>query len=56
MQCCQVNGELSQPLKMITRIRQGSILGPLLLLIYVTVLPNSLKKAKCDMFTDNYLT
>ena len=52
-QYCQVNDHLSNPLEMICGIPQGSILGPLLFLIYVNDLPNCLKYTKCNMFADD---
>ena len=50
---CQVNGKLSEPRTIITGIPQGSILGPLLFLVYKNDLPNCLKSADCDMFADD---
>ena len=52
-QYCQVNDHLSNPLKMICGKPQGSILGPLLFLIYVNDFPNCLKYTKCNMFADD---
>ena len=53
IQYCQVNGKLSEPRTIITGIPQGSILGPLLFLVYINDLPNCLKNADCDMFADD---
>ena len=52
-QVCQVNGKLSLPRNIITGIPQGSILGPLLFLIYVNDFQNCLTNTECDMFADD---
>ena len=52
-QVCQVNGKLSLSRNIITGIPQGSILGPLLFLIYVNDFPNCLTNTECDMFADD---
>ena len=52
-QYCQVNGNLSESRTIIIGIPQGSILGPLLFLIYINDLPNCLKNVDCEMFADD---
>lgn len=52
-QYCMVNGRLSQPLTVKTGIPQGSVLGPLLFIIYVNDLPNCLESTRCNLFADD---
>ena len=51
-QYCQINGQLSDPLTVITGIHQGSALGPLLFLIY-NDLPKCLGHTNINMFADD---
>jgi hypothetical protein len=56
-QQCQVNGCLSNKGEIICGIPQGSILGPLLFLIYINDLPNSLKTiTPCLCADDNQIS
>ena len=52
-QYCQVDGNLSQPSSVLGGIPQGSILGPLLFLLYTNDLPNCLSDTKCNIFADD---
>ena len=51
-QVFQVNGKLSLSRNIVTGIPQGSILSPLLFLIYANDFPNCFTNAECDMFAD----
>jgi retron-type reverse transcriptase len=52
-QYCQVNGGISKQSSMISGIPQGSIIDPLLFLLYINDLPNCLNSVKCNMFADD---
>ena len=52
-QQCQINGFLSKKGKIISGVPQGSILGPLLFLIYINDLPNCLKSTIPCLYADD---
>ena len=52
-QMCTVNGVLSKKNLVTCGIPQGSILGPLLFLIYINDLPSSLEHSSSRMFADD---
>ena len=52
-QRCQLNGMLSDQRGITCGIPQGSILGPLLFIIYINDLPNCLKHTTPRMFADD---
>ena len=52
-QRCSVNGKLSTAHTLSCSVPQGSILGPLLFLISINDLPNSLRDAVPRMFADD---
>ena len=52
-QVASINGSLSTSMTIETGVSQGSILGPLLFLIYLYDLPISLEHCKIDMYADD---
>ena len=52
-QCVSINGILSDNLPVISGVPQGSILGPILFLIYVNDLPSTASSSTALMFADD---
>ena len=53
LQVCSVNGKLSNPRIVSCGVPQGSILGPLLFLVYINDLPNCLQFTSARLFADD---
>ena len=52
-QVCNINGQSSSPKTIITGVPQGSILGPLLFLLYINDLPECLSKTTPRLYADD---
>ena len=52
-QKCYVNGHLSNNRTLLCGIPQGTILGPLLFLLYINDLPNCLEHSQARMYADD---
>ena len=53
MQKCKANGLVSPPQKVLCGVPQGSILGPLLFLVYINDLESCLKYMKVQLYADD---
>ena len=53
IQCCNVNGKTSGYREITCRVPQGSILGPLLFILYMNDLPAFIPNAKIRMYADD---
>ena len=53
LQQCQVNGQLSSPRTITCGVPQGPILGPLLFLLYINDMPDSLSHSTPSLYADD---
>ena len=52
-QIVNINGQLSSPKLIKTGVPQGSVLGPLLFLLFINDFPSCLSNATCNIFADD---
>ena len=52
-QCVKLNGITSSFLDVVMGIPQGSILGPILFLLFANDLPNCITRCQCNLFADD---
>ena len=52
-QCVNVDGKLSKLVKVISGIPQGSVIGPLLFVIFINDMPDDVKFNFCKLFADD---
>ena len=53
VQQCLINGQLSSPKTIICGVPQGSIMGPLLFLLYINDMPDSLSYSVSSLYADD---
>ena len=52
-QCVNVDGELSRWLEVLSGIPQGSVIGPILFIIFINDMPEKVKFNMCKLFADD---